>query len=73
MAAACTSCRAGSAWPRAKELIFTGRTLTADEALAIGMLERVTTPDALLAEAVAWAARASAGLARGAGAGQGDP
>jgi enoyl-CoA hydratase/carnithine racemase len=46
---------------RAKELIFTGRTLTAEQALAIGMIERVTTPDALLAEAVAWARELSAG------------
>ena len=29
-AAACTSCRAGSAWPSAKELIFTGRKVDAD-------------------------------------------
>ena len=46
---------------RAKELIFTGRTLTAAQALSIGMIERVTTPDALLAEAVAWARELSAG------------
>ena len=45
---------------RAKELVFTGRTLTAEQALAIGMIERVTTADALLAEAVAWARELSA-------------
>ena len=48
---------------RAKELIFTGRTLTADEALSIGMIERVTTPDALLAEAAPGPRELSAGLA----------
>ena len=46
---------------RAKELVFTGRTLTAAEALAIGMIERVTTPDAMLTEAVAWARELSVG------------
>src|SRR3954452_16351377 len=46
---------------RAKELVFTSRTLTAAEALAVGMIERVTTPDALLTEAVAWARELSVG------------
>jgi len=40
---------------RAKELIFTGRKLTAREALACGMIDRVSMPENLLAEACAWA------------------
>lgn len=40
--------------PRAKELIFTGRTVDAREALAIGLADRVTTPDRLVADAAAW-------------------
>ena len=49
---------------RAKELIFTGRKVTADEALAIGMIDRVTTPDTLLADAVAWAGELQQGRPR---------
>jgi enoyl-CoA hydratase/carnithine racemase len=39
---------------RAKELIFSGRTLGADEALAIGLADRVLPADTLVSEAVAW-------------------
>jgi enoyl-CoA hydratase/carnithine racemase len=46
---------------RAKELVFTGRKLTAAEALAIGMIERVARPEALLPEAESWAREVSAG------------
>ena len=46
---------------RAKELVFTGRRLTAAEALTIGMIERVARPEALLPEAEAWARELSAG------------
>ena len=46
---------------RAKELIFTGRRVDAREALAIGMADRVSPADGLLADAVAWAAELSAG------------
>jgi enoyl-CoA hydratase/carnithine racemase len=46
---------------RAKELVFTGRNLTAADALAIGMIERVARPEALLPEAEAWARELSAG------------
>lgn len=40
---------------RAKELIFAARRLTAEEALALGVVERVAPPEALLAEAQALA------------------
>jgi enoyl-CoA hydratase/carnithine racemase len=46
---------------RAKELVFTGRRLTAAEALAIGMIERVAPSEALVPEAEAWARELSAG------------
>ena len=44
MAAACTSCRGASGLPKAKELIFTGRKVDADEALALGIVDRKTAP-----------------------------
>ncbi len=46
---------------RAKELIFTGRRVEPPEALAIGMVDRVTRSDGLVAEARAWAAELSHG------------
>lgn len=46
---------------RAKELIFSGRRVAADEALALGMIDRVATADTLLAQARAWAAELSHG------------
>jgi enoyl-CoA hydratase/carnithine racemase len=46
---------------KAKELILTGRTLEADEALALGMIDRVAEPEVLLDEAQAWAEELSQG------------
>jgi enoyl-CoA hydratase/carnithine racemase len=41
--------------PKAKELIFTGRSVDAKEALAIGLADRVAPADTLVADAAAWA------------------
>jgi enoyl-CoA hydratase/carnithine racemase len=46
---------------RAKDLIFSGRMVAADEAKAIGLVDRVVAPDAVLDEALDWAATFAAG------------
>ena len=48
---------------KAKELIFTGRKIDVDEALSLGIVDRKTTSEALLADAKAWAAQLSQGSA----------
>ena len=47
--------------PKAKELIFSGRTVAAQEALALGIADRLVAPDELLNNAQQWAAELSAG------------
>ncbi|MDP3521636.1 MAG: enoyl-CoA hydratase/isomerase family protein [Hydrogenophaga sp.] len=44
---------------KAKELIFTGRQVKADEALALGIIDRKSSADTLLADAQAWAVELS--------------
>lgn len=46
---------------RAKELIFSGRTVGADEAVKLGVADRSASAEALLDEAKAWAAELSSG------------
>lgn len=48
---------------RAKELIFSGRKVDAKEALEIGIADRLSEPDSLIADAHAWAAELSHGSA----------
>ena len=40
---------------RAKDIIFSGRQVDAEEAMRIGLVDRVVEPDVLLDEAIAWA------------------
>ena len=48
---------------RAKELIFTGRFVDAEEALRIGLVDRVVAPDDVLSAALEWAAQFATGPA----------
>lgn len=49
--------------PKAKDLIFTGRVIKVDEALQLGIVDRKTSADNLLAEAQAWAVELGKGSA----------
>ncbi len=53
---------------RAKDVIFTGRFVGADEALAMGMVDEVVAPDDVYAAAKRWAGQFSAGAALALGA-----
>ncbi len=46
---------------RAKELIFSGRQVRADEALTIGLVNRAVAPDDVLEAALSWAAELASG------------
>ena len=48
---------------KAKELIFTARVVEPAEALSIGMIDRIATPENLLADAHAWAKELTIGSA----------
>ncbi len=48
---------------RAKELVFSGRTVAAEEALAIGLADRLAPAATLLDDAIAWARELSSGSA----------
>jgi enoyl-CoA hydratase/carnithine racemase len=47
--------------PKAKELIFTGRKVDADEALRLGIADRLSSAEELLTDAHAWAVELSKG------------
>ncbi|MGO4917321.1 enoyl-CoA hydratase/isomerase family protein [Pseudogemmobacter sp. W21_MBD1_M6] len=47
--------------PRAKELIFSGRVVLSDEALAMGLVDRVSPPEDLIDMACIWAAELTQG------------
>jgi len=49
--------------PKAKELIFTGRKVDIDEAVALGIVDRKTSAETLVADAQAWAAELGRGSA----------
>lgn len=48
---------------KAKDICYTGRQVRAEEALAIGLVDKVVAPDDVLAEALAWAAQFGKGPA----------
>jgi enoyl-CoA hydratase/carnithine racemase len=49
--------------PRARELVYSGRTVRQEEALAIGLADRAGGAETLIDEAIAWATELSSGSA----------
>ena len=67
MDASCRLAATSGTWQRAKEIIYSGRHLGAEEALQLGLADKVLPPDEVLDEALAdaaeWASRPTLAIA----------